>query len=171
MSAPPTRSTSSTAPRPRRGGKAWPFTQSTQFLSFLAGNETYKCTPWGNPTRTVFGWQKPCYLLGEGYAKTYRELMDDTRWDDYGVGNYEKCAKCMVHSGFEATAVTDTIRHPLKAAMVALKGVNTDGPMAPEIDLSKQRKAEFIFSRHVEAKLDEIRERDPKAAKRVVNAR
>ena len=57
------------------------------------------------PTRTVFGWQKPCYLLGEGYAKTFKELMEDTDWDKYGTGNYEKCADCMVHCGFEATAV------------------------------------------------------------------
>ena len=84
------------------GGRKWPFSQSIMFLNFLAGNEAYHCTPWGNPTRTVFGWQKPCYLLGEGYAKTFRELMDDTEWDKYGVGNYEKCADCMVHSGFEA---------------------------------------------------------------------
>ena len=77
------------------------------FLDFLAGNQTYQCTPWGNPTRTVFGWQKPCYLLGEGYAKTFKELMDDTEWDKYGVGKYEKCADCMVHCGFEATAVKD----------------------------------------------------------------
>ena len=51
------------------------------FLDFLAGNQTYHCTPWGNPTRTVFGWQRPCYLLGEGYAKTFKELMDETDWD------------------------------------------------------------------------------------------
>src|SRR6185437_939829 len=87
------------------GGKNWSFSQSGLFLDFLAGNQTYRCTPWGNPTRTVFGWQKPCYLLGEGYAKTFKELMEDTNWDTYGVGNYEKCAQCMVHSGFEATAV------------------------------------------------------------------
>ncbi|HBO80639.1 MAG TPA: hopanoid biosynthesis associated radical SAM protein HpnH, partial [Cupriavidus sp.] len=68
------------------------------FLDFLAGNQTYKCTPWGNPARTVFGWQRPCYLVGEGYVKTFKELMEDTDWDAYGVGNYEKCANCMVHS-------------------------------------------------------------------------
>jgi len=94
------------------GGRKWPFSQSIMFLNFLAGNEAYHCTPWGNPTRTVFGWQKPCYLLGEGYAKTFRELMDDTEWDKYGVGNYEKCADCMVHSGFEASAVKDMMQHP-----------------------------------------------------------
>ena len=100
------------------GGKNWSFSQSGLFLDFLAGNQTYHCTPWGNPTRTVFGWQKPCYLLGEGYAKTFKELMETTDWDAYGVGNYEKCADCMVHSGFEATAVQDTFKHPIKALVV-----------------------------------------------------
>ena len=139
------------------GGKKWPFSQSINFLNFLAGNETYHCTPWGNPTRTVFGWQKPCYLLGEGYARTFQELMDDTEWDKYGVGNYEKCANCMVHSGFEASAVKDMVRHPLKAAVVAMRGVRTDGPMAEDIPLDGQRRAEFVFSDHVQRKLGEIR--------------
>ena len=140
-----------------KGGKKWPFSQSTMFLNFLAGNEAYACTPWGNPTRTVFGWQKPCYLLGEGYAKTFRELMDDTEWDKYGVGNYEKCADCMVHSGFEASAVKHTVQNPVKAAMVFLRGVRTDGPMAPDIPIDNQRPAQFVFSGHVEKKLVEIR--------------
>ncbi|WP_422003264.1 adenosyl-hopene transferase HpnH [Reyranella sp.] len=140
-----------------RGGKKWPFSQSINFLNFLAGNTAYECTPWGNPTRTVFGWQKPCYLLGEGYARTFRELMDDTAWDNYGVGKYEKCADCMVHSGFEASSVRDMMKHPLKAAAVALRGVRTDGPMAPDLPLDRQRPAEFVFSRHVERKLTEIR--------------
>ena len=130
-------------------GKRWKFTQSPLFLDFLAGNQDYRCTPWGNPTRNVFGWQRPCYLLGEGYAKSFRELMETTDWDSYGTGNYEKCADCMVHSGFEATAVVDSVRHPLKAARVALRGPRTEGPMAPEIPLDKQRPAEYVFSRHV----------------------
>ena len=89
MSARRTSSTSSTAARPRscsaassrRQGKAkkWAFNQSSMFLDFLAGNQTFHCTPWGNPTRTYFGWQRPCYLLGEGYAKTFKELMEDDR--------------------------------------------------------------------------------------------
>ena len=141
-----------------RGGKAWSFSQSSMFLDFLAGNQTYHCTPWGNPTRTVFGWQRPCYLLGEGYAKTFKELMEGTDWDSYGTGNYEKCADCMVHSGFEATAVADVMRHPLKALGVSLRGVNTTKPMAPEISLDKQRPAEYVFSRHVEHRLKDIRE-------------
>jgi hopanoid biosynthesis associated radical SAM protein HpnH len=133
-----------------RGGRAWSFSQSSLFLDFLAGNEEYRCTPWGNPTRNVFGWQRPCYLLGEGYAKSFRELMDDTDWDAYGTGNYEKCANCMVHSGYEATAVTDAVRHPLKALAVSVRGVRTHGPMAPEIPLGQQRPAQYVFSRHVE---------------------
>ncbi|MGH6892490.1 MAG: DUF3463 domain-containing protein, partial [Dongiaceae bacterium] len=115
-------------------------------------------TPWANPTRNVFGWQRPCYLLGEGYAKTFNELMSDTRWDDYGVGNYEKCADCMVHSGFEGTAVQDAIRNPLKALRVAWKGVNVEGEMAPEISLDSQRKAEYMFSRHVDEAMVKIKE-------------
>jgi hopanoid biosynthesis associated radical SAM protein HpnH len=142
----------------RRGrrGRAWSFSQSSLFLDFLAGNQQYHCTPWGNPTRNVFGWQRPCYLLGEGYAKTFRELMESTDWDAYGTGNYEKCANCMVHSGYEATAVTDAVRHPLKALAVSLRGVRTDGPMAPEISLSKQRPAQYVFSRHVEEERSRI---------------
>jgi hypothetical protein len=140
-----------------QGGKRWAFNQSTMFLDFLAGNQTYHCTPWGNPTRTVFGWQKPCYLLGEGYAKTFKELMEDTNWDNYGVGNYEKCADCMVHSGFEASAVKDTIRRPWVAAKAQLFGIRTDGPMAPEIPLDQQRPAEYVFSRNVQQKLSELK--------------
>jgi hopanoid biosynthesis associated radical SAM protein HpnH len=133
-----------------RGGRAWSFSQSGLFLDFLAGNQEYRCTPWGNPTRNVFGWQRPCYLLGEGYAATFRELMETTDWDSYGTGNYEKCADCMVHSGYEATAVTDAVRHPLKALAVGLRGVRTDGPMAPEIPLGGQRPAQYVFSHNVE---------------------
>ena len=141
-----------------KGGKAWSFSQSSLFLDFLAGNQNYHCTPWGNPTRTVFGWQRPCYLLGEGYAKSFKELMQDTDWDSYGTGNYEKCADCMVHSGYEATAVKDAVRNPLKAMAVSLRGVRTSGPTVPDISLSSQRPAKFVFSRHVESKLTEIRE-------------
>ena len=79
------------------------------------------CTPWGKPLRNVFGWQRPCYLLGEGYAASFKELMDDTAWDQYGTGNYEKCADCMVHSGYESTAVMDAVKRPLHILKVALK--------------------------------------------------
>jgi hopanoid biosynthesis associated radical SAM protein HpnH len=139
------------------GGRKWAFSQSSLFLDFLAGNQTYHCTPWGNPARTVFGWQRPCYLLGEGYAKTFKELMEETDWDAYGTGNYEKCADCMVHSGYEATAVMDTVTRPMKAFKVSLTGVRTKGAMAPDIPLDNQRPAQYVYSRHVEIKLAEIK--------------
>ena len=142
-------------------GKKWKFTQSPLFMSFLAGNEAYTCTPWGKPTRNVFGWQRPCYLLGEGYTKTYQELMDSTDWDKYGTGNYEKCADCMVHSGYESTAVMDAVKSPVKTMMTALRGPKLTGPMAPEIDLTKQRPADYVFSRHVQDKMAELKHAKP----------
>ena len=115
-------------------GRRWRFNQSSLYLDFLAGNQTYQCTPWGNPTRNVFGWQKPCYLLvGEGYAPTFTALMEETEWARYGNGRNPKCANCMVHSGFEATAVNDSFRRPWQALKVALFGPRTSGPMAPEL--------------------------------------
>ena len=128
-----------------QGKTKWRFSQSVLFMDFLAGNQQYQCTPWGNPTRNIFGWQRPCYLLSEGYAESFDQLMTETRWDDYGTGKYEKCADCMVHCGYEATAVTDVFAHPLKALGVYLKGIDTDRPMAPEIPLDNQRPAEFVF--------------------------
>jgi hopanoid biosynthesis associated radical SAM protein HpnH len=139
-------------------GKGWNLVHSGLFLDFLAGNQTYHCTPWGMPTRNIFGWQKPCYLLGEGYTKSFKELMETTDWDSYGTGRYEKCANCMAHCGYEPTAATATIANPLKALAVAIRGVRTEGPMAPEISLDDQRPAEFVFSRQVQMKLSEIRE-------------
>jgi hopanoid biosynthesis associated radical SAM protein HpnH len=129
----------------RRGRAKWRFSQSSLFMDFLAGNREYRCTPWGNPTRNVFGWQRPCYLLGEGFVGSFAELMAETDWDRYGTGNYEKCADCMVHCGYEATAVNDTVARPWRALAVALRGPRTDGPMAPEIPLDNQRPAEFVF--------------------------
>lgn len=151
----------------RKETRAWPIFQSALFLDFLSGNQNYKCTPWGNPTYTVFGWQKPCYLLGEGYTKSFKELMETTNWSDYGTGNYEKCADCMVHSGFEPTAVIDAVRKPWKLAKIMLQGIKTDGDMAPEISLQNQRPANFVFSRHVENKLLEIKETEVFAQKSV----
>src|SRR5215469_6453283 len=142
--------------RQGKGGKKWDFSQSPLFLDFLAGNQKYHCTPWGNPTRNYFGWQRPCYLLGEGYAKSFKELMTETDWDAYGTGNYEKCADCMVHSGYEATAVMDSVRRPLKALGVALSGIRTNGAMAEEIPLDRQRPAQYVFSRHVEEAMERI---------------
>lgn len=89
--------------------RRWKFNQSPLFLQFLMGKQDFECTPWGNPTYNLFGWQRPCYLLQEGYAETFRELMDDTRWESYGrASGNPKCRDCMVHCGYEATAVDHT---------------------------------------------------------------
>jgi hopanoid biosynthesis associated radical SAM protein HpnH len=90
--------------------KRWKFNQSPLFLEFLMGKRNYACTPWGMPTYNIFGWQKPCYLLQDGYTDTFEELLDSTDWENYGTesGN-PKCANCMVHSGYEASAVDYTL--------------------------------------------------------------
>jgi hopanoid biosynthesis associated radical SAM protein HpnH len=88
---------------------SWKFNQSMLFLEFLMGKRDFKCTPWGMPTYSIFGWQKPCYLLQDGYADTFSELMETTEWANYGTesGN-PQCANCMVHSGYEASGVDHT---------------------------------------------------------------
>jgi len=89
--------------------KTWRFNQSPLFLEYLMGKRSYKCTPWGMPTYNIFGWQKPCYLLQDGYAESYKELMETTEWASYGTesGN-PQCANCMVHCGYEPSSVDDT---------------------------------------------------------------
>ena len=146
----------------RLGKRKWRLGQSGLFLDFLAGNQEYRCTPWGMPTRNVFGWQRPCYLLNEGYAPTFKALMEETDWATYGTGAYEKCADCMVHCGYEPTAVTDTVANPLKALKVALMGIRTEGPMADEIALEKQRPAEYVFDKIVKQAVSEAPPAKPK---------
>ncbi len=143
-------------------GSNWVFNQSTLYLDFLAGNQTYECTPWGSPARNVFGWQKPCYLVGEGYTSTFKELMETTDWDSYGTGKYEKCANCMVHCGYEPTAVTDTVSNPLKALKVFMKGVSTEAPMAPDIPLHNQRPATYVFEKQVTNFMHDLHEEKPR---------
>jgi hopanoid biosynthesis associated radical SAM protein HpnH len=117
-----------------RKGRNWKFNQSILFLDFLAGNQAYECTPWGNPTRNIFGWQRPCYLLTkEGYAPSFKTLLEETNWGQYGNGRNPKCANCMLHSGFEPTAVNDAFTHPFKALWVYVRGPRTEGPMAREL--------------------------------------
>ena len=116
----------------------WKFNQSPLFLRFLMGKHDYECTPWGNPTFNMFGWQRPCYLLQEGYASSFQELMDTTEWENYGrkSGN-EKCRDCMVHCGYEPTAVDQTFSslqgvrrdrggHPDRPALISLGERNAD---------------------------------------------
>lgn len=117
----------------RGQGKDWPLSHSGLYLDFLAGNQDYQCTPWGNPTRNIFGWQRPCYLHADGgYAPSFQALMEETDWESYGLGRHPKCNNCMAHCGFEASAVEDTFRHPLKALGVALRGPGTEGPMVAD---------------------------------------
>ncbi len=88
---------------------SWRFNMSPLFLEYLMGKRNYRCTPWGMPTYNIFGWQKPCYLMQDGYVDTFAELLETTAWERYGTesGN-PKCANCMVHSGYEASSVDDT---------------------------------------------------------------
>ncbi|NBC37844.1 adenosyl-hopene transferase HpnH [Novosphingobium sp. FSY-8] len=152
------------------GKPAWKFTNSPLFLDFLAGNRSYECTPWSMPLRTVFGWQKPCYLVGEGYVDTFAQLMEGTDWDQYGVGKYEKCSDCMVHCGFEGTAAKEGILRPWEFIGTALKGIRTEGPMAPDVDLSQARPAVDVHMTHVEAEMEKIRIEDPEGYARATRA-
>ena len=115
--------------------KTWQFNQSPLFLEFLMGKRQYKCTAWGMPTYNIFGWQKPCYLLQDGYADSFAELMSATEWQNYGTesGN-PKCANCMVHSGYEASAVDHTfsLKGILSAARATLFGGSYSDPEALE---------------------------------------
>jgi hopanoid biosynthesis associated radical SAM protein HpnH len=114
----------------------WSFNHSALFLDFLAGNQAYECTPWSTPTYNLFGWQRPCYLLtDEGYAPTFKSLMEDTEWDHYGVGKNPACDNCMAHCGFEGTAVDDAFAHPLKLLKTTLLGPRLTGPMAPDLPI------------------------------------
>lgn len=97
---------------PYKAGKTgWVFNHNPLFLDFLTGDKDYECTPWGSPSYSVLGWQKPCYLLNEGYYKTFQELLDQTHWEEYGrASGNPKCQDCMVHCGYEPTAAMDAMQ-------------------------------------------------------------
>jgi hopanoid biosynthesis associated radical SAM protein HpnH len=100
--------------------KRWRLNHSPLFLDFLEGKVDYQCTPWGIPSYSVFGWQRPCYLMADGYTETYQELIETTDWDKYGRGRDPRCANCMAHCGYEPTAVlatTKSLRQSLRAAL------------------------------------------------------
>lgn len=109
---------------------SWRFNQSPLFLEFLMGKRDYPCTPWGMPTYNIFGWQKPCYLLQDGYTDTFQELMEQTAWAEYGgkSGN-PRCANCMVHCGFEPSAVNHTFGS-LDGMLATVKGMLSTYPDA-----------------------------------------
>ena len=144
-------------------GKRWTFSHSPLFLDFLAGNQEFSCSPWGMPTRNIFGWQKPCYLIGEGYTRSFAELMETTDWDSYGTGRYEKCANCMAHCGYEPTAAHAAISNPLKMMALMFRGIRTEGPMAPEIPLENQRRATYVHSLHVEREVERVKETEERS--------
>jgi len=110
------------------GGKRqrWRLNHSPLYLDFLEGKVDFECTPWGIPSYSIFGWQRPCYLMADGgYAKTYRELLDETDWSLYGRGRHPKCANCMAHCGYEPSAVlatTSSVRESVRAGLGALVG-------------------------------------------------
>lgn len=138
-------------------GSKWKLNHSAHYLDFLCGNQEYLCTPWGMPTRNVFGWQKPCYLLGEGYTDSFKELMETTDWDKYGTGRYEKCSNCMAHCGYEPTAAVDAANNIFKSIRLGLrKGPRTEGAFAPEIDMSNARPAEELHEKLVEEQLQQM---------------
>jgi hopanoid biosynthesis associated radical SAM protein HpnH len=101
--------------------RRWRLNHSPLFLDFLEGRTDYQCTAWGIPSYSIFGWQRPCYLMGDGYAKSYRELVEETDWDRYGRGRDPRCDNCMAHCGYEPTAVNETVRAPHKALIAALR--------------------------------------------------
>lgn len=114
---------SSKSQAPGHKPHAWRFNQSPLFLEFLMGRRDYECTPWGNPTYNLFGWQRPCYLLQDGYVDTFRELMEETDWDGYGrASGNDKCQNCMVHCGYEPSAVNHTFSS-LSGMLAMIRGM------------------------------------------------
>lgn len=103
--------------------KRWRFFHTPAFLEFLQGKRAMQCTAWGNPTRTVLGWQRPCYLIADEYAKSFVGLIDETEWDRYGYGRDARCTNCMAHCGYEATAVRETIASPLQGIRAAISTI------------------------------------------------
>ena len=136
--------------------KKWKFNQNIIYLDFLAGNRSFTCTPWATPTRNIFGWQKPCYHLAEGYFKSYNDLIEKTDWKQYGTGNYEKCRDCMTHCGYEPSALNYTFQNPIESLTNKLFGIKTSGPVVEEISQQTARPAEDLYERILESKMYEL---------------
>ena len=119
--------------------KEWKFNMSPLFLEFLMGDRNYDCTPWGSPAFNIFGWQRPCYLLQDGYTDTFQELMETTRWEEYGVGSGNpKCANCMVSCGYEPSAVLEGFGS-LKGFIAMVKGSFSLYPDKHALDLLNEQ--------------------------------
>jgi hopanoid biosynthesis associated radical SAM protein HpnH len=102
------------------GRKRWRLNHTPLFLDFLEGKVDFQCTPWGIPSYSIFGWQRPCYLMSDGYTRTYKELIETTDWSKYGRGHDDRCANCMAHCGYEPTAVlatTKSLKESLRAVI------------------------------------------------------
>jgi hopanoid biosynthesis associated radical SAM protein HpnH len=100
--------------------RRWRLNHSPLFLDFLEGKIDFQCTAWGIPSYSLFGWQRPCYLMADGYAKTYKELLETTDWDKYGRGRDPRCDNCMAHCGYEPTAVlatTQSLKQSVRAVL------------------------------------------------------
>ena len=142
--------------------KSWQFNQSPLFLEFLMGKRDFKCTPWGMPTYSIFGWQKPCYLLQDGYADTFSELMSTTEWANYGTesGN-PQCANCMVHSGYEATAVDYTF-NSLRGLWATAKATLSSAYADPDAQAMLNESAKPVHSYNplvqIDAKANKLEE-------------
>ncbi|MCA8992353.1 MAG: adenosyl-hopene transferase HpnH [Planctomycetaceae bacterium] len=144
--------------------RSWVFNQSPLFLEFLKGNWKLECTPWGNPTYNVFGWQRPCYLLQEGYVSSFKELMDLTEWDNYGAASGNaKCQDCMVHCGYEPSAVDATFgtwKGLLASARATLFGPPKSQPVPEEaVPQAAPPKPHFVplsMDIHAEDKLEPV---------------
>jgi hopanoid biosynthesis associated radical SAM protein HpnH len=143
-----------------KGVRRWRFNHSPLFLEFLTGSRDYDCTPWGNPTYSIFGWQKPCYLLQEGYETSFEDLLRNTDWERYGhrSGN-PKCRDCMVHSGFEASSVADAFSSPrgmLAMLRASLFGPRLQPPLSDKPSLRVPSRAAENGTRHgLESPVDE----------------
>jgi hopanoid biosynthesis associated radical SAM protein HpnH len=142
-------------------GRRWRFNQSPLFLEFLKGNYELECTPWGNPTYNLFGWQRPCYLLDEGYVSSFRELMEETDWDQYGrASGNPQCQDCMVHCGYEPSAVAATfgsLRGMLATAKLTLFGLGReDAPNEPPAAPSSSVPAPHKRPCHAEPQVVEL---------------
>ena len=107
------------------GKKSWNFNHNPLFLDFLTGDKNYECTPWGSPSYSVLGWQKPCYLLNEGHYTSFKDLIEQTNWEDYGrASGNPKCADCMVHCGYEPSAAVDAMQPKnMKRALGSVLGL------------------------------------------------
>jgi hopanoid biosynthesis associated radical SAM protein HpnH len=101
--------------------RKWRLNHSPLFLDFLEGKVDFGCTAWGIPSYSIFGWQRPCYLMSDGYASSYGELLEQTDWDRYGRGRDPRCDNCMAHCGYEPTAISEAVRAPHKALAAALR--------------------------------------------------